>query len=161
MLLVGEVYFAPAHEPPTIRGILDEPLTPEPSPWVRIGTTDEGGFASRWVADYDEEHPIPAWESPLRTEWSMTLSIAAAFDVPLHLLGVSEPDHRRDSVRVDYWLPTLDPSGPWKRPGLTGRRYRIARRRYARARRDWIRRGRPHTKHSTFIPTADITMETP
>ena len=152
---MGDVYFAPAHEPPTLRSILEPPPTLDAgSPWLHIGTTttdDLSGFS--FQADDDLDVVGPAF-----TDLEHTLRIAAVFDVPLELLGLPEPDHRRASVRVDYWIPTLR-HAPWKQPGLTGRRYRIARRQFARARRDWIRAGRPRHKCSTFIPTANITID--
>jgi len=154
---VGEVYFAPAHEPPPLRSILDGP-SDEPSPWVHVGNTIDGGLAVDWGADVDDT--VMGWEG-VRATFDMTMSIAAAFRVPVELLGSYERNPLRPSVRINYRVPTLDPEGPWKRPGLTGRRYRIARRRYGRARRDWIRRGRPHFECSTFIPLANVNLETP
>jgi len=153
---VGEVYFAPAHEPPPLRSILDGP-SDEPSPWVHVGNTIDGGLAVDWGADVDDT--VMGWEG-VRATFDMTMSIAAAFRVPVELLGAYEPEPRRAMVRVNYWVPTLQ-HAPWKQPGLTGRRYRIARRRFARARRDWIRAGRPRYQWSAFFPAANVNLETP
>lgn len=155
---MGDIYFAPAHEPPPLRGILESaPSLPEDSPWLHVGHITDGGLAVDWGSDVDDT--VAGWGG-MRATFEMSLSIARVFDVPVDVLGSYEPNHTRASLRVDYWLPTLQ-HAPWKQPGLTGRRYRIARRRHARARRDWIRAGRPRYQCSTFIPTANITLETP
>jgi len=155
---MGEVYFAPAHEPPPLRGILESaPTLPEDSPWLHVGHTTEDGLGVDWDADVDDT--VMGWQGA-RATFDTTVSIAAAFRVPVELLGAYEPEPRRASVRVNYWVPTLQ-HAPWKQPGLTGRRYRIARRRFARARRDWIRAGRPRYQWSAFFPAANVNLETP
>lgn len=61
------------------------------------------------------------------------------------------------SVEV-HWVEPLLPSKPFKRPGLTGRRYRIARRRYGRAVRAWRRAGRPMRERAVFMPRAVVEV---
>jgi len=52
---MGEVYFAPAHEPPPLRGILESaPTLPEDSPWLHVGHTTEDGLGVETLGLYNE-----------------------------------------------------------------------------------------------------------
>lgn len=145
---MGNVWFAPeGAEPPSV----------DPSAWVKVGYTDSSklGFSFDPDASFDANRDVLT--STLRYEFE----IARTFDVPLEFLGFPvRADYAvpRGAVDIEWKSPTIG-RAPVKAPGLTGRRYRIARRAYARKRRVWVRAGSPLVQNRVRLVNPKVAIE--